>query len=197
MKKLFSSLIFIGLLMGAPAVYAQGMMGQIYNTNYTTAQNITDTANDEAKGKTIFDQLQSKQVDCKNLTDDDFDVLGDYFMGQMAGNGHASMNIMMTRMMGEEGEKQMHIVMGKRLSGCDSAAALPPQYQNFSAMPMISGYGYNYQDSAYQPSGNMMSGFGISNTYVSSWVSLILFWTVLVLLIVALAKYIKGSSKRK
>lgn len=194
MKKLTISLFFIGFLIGNPAAYAQGMMGQIYNTNFTTSQDIAETSKDEAKGKAIFEQLQSKRLECNKLTEDDFDTLGEYFMGQMMGNGHASMNAMMTQMMGEQGEKQMHVVMGKRLSGCDTAAALPSQYQNFS-MPMM--WSNIYRNSDYQPAGNMMKGFGTPNApIITEWITLILFWTVLVLVIISLVQHIR-KPKRK
>ena len=52
-------------------------------------------------------------------------MLGEYFMGQMAGDSHAAMNAMMIQAHGEDGEEQIHIVMGKRLSGCDTSAAFP------------------------------------------------------------------------
>src|SRR3989339_2047081 len=80
---------------------------------------------DEAAGKAVWDKLQNKQVVCKDLKDDDFDVLGDFFMGNMMGSNYAYMNQLMTQRLGENGEKQMHITMGKRLSGCDTNASFP------------------------------------------------------------------------
>ena len=56
-------------------------------------------------------------------------------MGQMIGTSHEAMNTMMEQMMGKEGEEQMHVVMGKRLSGCDTSAAIPSQGVGF--MPMM------------------------------------------------------------
>lgn len=94
------------------------------------------TAREEAEGKAVWDKLQTKQLECKNLTDDNFETLGEYFMGQMTGSSHEAMNTMMERMIGQAGEQQMHVVMGKRLSGCDtSAQVLPPQ--GVGLMPMI------------------------------------------------------------
>lgn len=77
-------------------------------------------------------------IDCKNLTDDDFDVLGDYYMGKMIGSSHAFMNIMMTQRFGDEGKKQIHIAMRKRLSGCDTNAAYP---EGAGTMISMMGYG--------------------------------------------------------
>lgn len=56
-------------------------------------------------------------------------------MGQMLGSSHESMNTMMGRMMGQEGEEQMHVVMGKRLSGCQSDTQIPQGGVGF--MPMM------------------------------------------------------------
>ncbi len=159
MKKITLSLVVVSFLMIAPLASAQGMMGQNWyggammnqypsSTQETPGQNgsssQTSSPDDVAKGEAVWTQLQSKKVTCKTLTDDDFDVLGDYFMNQMMGNGHDFMDTMMSQSLGNDGEKQMHIVMGKRYSGCDTTAALPQQYANFQGMmPMMYGNG-NY-----------------------------------------------------
>src|SRR3989344_3026298 len=78
------------------------------------------TAREEKEGKEIWEKLQVKKLLCKNLTDSNFESLGEYFMGQMAGDTekHAAMNQMMKSMMGDNAEEQMHIALGKRKSGC-------------------------------------------------------------------------------
>jgi len=86
---------------------------------------VRHTAREEKEGKELWDRLQAKEVACDNLSDEQFGALGEYFMGQMAGDSHAAMNAMMIQMHGEDGEEQIHIVMGKRLSGCDTSAAFP------------------------------------------------------------------------
>ncbi len=94
---------------------------------FVFAQENSSTTQDEAKGKQIWEQLQSKQINCGNLKDDDFELLGEYFMGQSIGNTerHTAMNQMMTSMMGEQIEKQMHITLGERYSGCTANASFP------------------------------------------------------------------------
>jgi len=194
MRKIALLAVFIGLLGTIPFADAQGMMGLNYD-NGANNQIIAETTADEAKGKAIWDRLQAKQVECNTLTEDDFDVLGDYFMGQMMGNGHAAMNERMSLMMGDQAEKQMHVAMGKRLSGCDSSAVIPSQYQKYLFMPMMSG-NYNNPDSTNRPWRNMMGGYGSFAFYFAGWVTLILFWTMLVFAILALARYVR-SAKRK
>ena|SRR3990167_4893233 len=130
------------------------------------------TAREEAEGKEIWDKIQTKELECKNLTDDNFEVLGEYFMGQTTGNSHETMNNMMVRMMGKEGEEQTHIIMGKRMSGCEETKG--------GGNSMM--YGWN----------NMMggwSGFGFG------WVAMLLFWLLLILGVVALIKWLITSGK--
>ncbi len=207
-KKIVCSLFFLGLLTIAPIASAQGMMdGYFNNSYYNNAQNVyaspeeqIQTAQDEEKGKAIWDQLQAKKVTCIDLKDDDYDVLGDYFMGLMLSNNHAAMNSRMSQMMGDEGEKQMHIVLGKRYSRCDTSAILPNQYQGFSyMMPMMGGVnfngysmmnGYNQQSAPW--SGGMMGiNYGLGGFSIFGWGTMVLLWALLILGIIALIKIIK------
>lgn len=111
-------LILFGL--NSPAIFAQNKDSH--------------TIREEAEGKAIWERLQAKEKTCAELSDDDFGALGEYFMGQMSGTSHEAMNITMEQMMGKEGEEQMHVVMGKRLSGCDTSAAIPSQGVGFIPM---------------------------------------------------------------
>lgn len=148
------------------------------------------TAREEAEGKEIWQKLQNKEISCADLLDDNFGALGEYFMGQMMGNSHSAMNQMMVNMMGEEGEEQVHIVMGKRLSGCDTAAVFPNQGIGFmSMMNMMTGgwsslFGFN-------PTNNMMNfgyGFGFFG-----WIFMVLWWVLIIAGIVALVKWLTGQ----
>jgi hypothetical protein len=185
-KKLFLVTMVASLLLAFPTkTLAQGMMGQFFNNSGSSAD-VSSTAKDEAEGKIIFDKLQSKQVTCQELSDDDFDVLGDYYMGQMAGSteAHAQMNARMTRMMGENGEKQMHIALGKRLSGCNTGAAYSPNNPNSGFAPMM-GYG-----------GGMMANF--YNNYGFNITPIIFLLAVIVIGSVFLIQFLgKNSNKRK
>ena len=94
------------------------------------------TAREEAEGKAAWEKLQTKELACKDLSDDNFGTLGEYFMGQMMGASHEAMNNMMIQMMGEQGEEQTHIAMGKRMSGCQPDAPMP-NMMNGSMMGMM------------------------------------------------------------
>ena len=119
------------------------------------------TAQGEAEGKVIWEKLQAKELNCEDLSDDNFHSLGMYFMGLMAGDSHEAMDTMMTQMMGEEGEDQMHIAMGKRLSGCEADAPIPQTMIGSGMIPMMGmmGGGGNSM-MGYSGWGNMMTGWG-------------------------------------
>lgn len=176
MKRIIILAIFIITLVTIPSmVFAQPMMG-----TQSAVSSDGHTAREETEGKEIWEKLQAKQLECKNLTDDNFEVLGEYFMGKMVGSSHEIMNNMMVRMIGEEGEKQMHIVMGKRNSGCDTAASFPQKGAGF--IPMM-GSGFV----------NMMGdwgGFGIFG-----WITMLVFWLLLILGVIALIRYLGNSGK--
>ena len=153
------------------------------------------TASEEVEGKEIWEKLQAKQLECKNLTDRNFEMLGEYFMGQSIGNTqrHALMNQMMASMMGEQGEEQMHIVMGKRLSGCDPNAQVPQNGWGFMPMMWMTGGGGNPMI-GYGGWGNMMGwgGFGIFG-----WIFMIIFWVLIILGVIALTRYLVRSGQEK
>ncbi len=172
------------------SVSAQGMMNWFGNSA-TSSSTVSSTAQEEAEGKAIWDKLQSKQLECKNLTDDNFDVLGEYVMGQSIGNTerHAAMNQMMQNMMGQNGETQMHISLGKRSSGCDTNASFP------------SGYGLPMMGWMMGGGGNPMMGYGGWNNWGNmmgwggfgfGWIFMIIFWILIILGVVALIRYLMG-----
>lgn len=148
------------------------------------------TAREEAEGKAVWEKLQAKELTCKDLSDEHFETLGEYFMGQMMGDSYEAMNMMMERMMGKEGEEQMHVVMGKRLSGCDTSAAFPTQGTGFTPMMgmMMGGsvpFNFNNQ------SNNSMMNFGSSSF---GWIFMFLWWALVIAGIVALIRWLMTQS---
>ena len=204
MKKiLFITILLSALLFVPSSTFAQGMM----NWTSTPSGAVSDdhTAQEEAEGKEIWEKLQAKQLECKNLTDEQYGFLGEYFMGQSIGDTqrHAFMNQMMMNMMGEEGEEQMHIAMGKRMSGCEPNAQVPSSGAGF--MPMMNmmmaplRQGFEGQGGG----GNPMMGFGWNNMmggwggFGLGWLSMLLFWGILILGVVALIRYLTKSGDNK
>src|SRR3989338_3704811 len=193
MKKLFLTAIFLFTLLLTPSVtFAQGMMGN-WTSSPSSVTSDDHTAGEEIEGKEIWNKLQTKQLECKNLTDEQYGSLGEYFMGQSIGNTqrHILMNQMMTSMMGEEGEEQAHIAMGKRLSGCEPNAQVPSNGVGFMPMMwMMGGGGNSMMGTGW---GNMMggwNGFGLLG-----WIPMLLFWILLILGVVALIRYLGRSSQ--
>jgi len=180
MKKLIFA-IFATIVIGSFAanVNAQ-MMGGFSNAAVDWNEVVEHTAREEREGKELWNKLQTKEVACENLDDEQFGVLGEYFMGQMAGDSHAAMNAMMIQAHGEEGEEQIHIVMGKRFSGCDTSAAFPAISGGWMPMMNMMWGGVNF---GFLPFG----GFG--------WIFMILWWVLIIAGIVALIKWLASQSR--
>jgi len=195
MKKLFlTATILFTLLLTPSTSFAQGMMDN-WTGSPSSITSDDHTAREELEGKETWEKLQAKQLECKNLTDEQYGSLGEYFMGQSIGNTqrHALMNQMMTNMMGEEGEEQAHIAMGKRLSGCEPNAQVPSNGVGFMPMMwMMGGGGNSMMGTGW---GNMMggwNGFGLLG-----WIPMLLFWILLILGVVALLRYLGRSGQQQ
>src|SRR3989344_1596664 len=178
MKKLIFTIISVSVIGSFATSTNAQMMGGFSNSSADWDAVVGHTLREEQEGKEVWDKLQAKELACENLSDEQFGVLGEYFMGQMAGDSHAAMNAMMIQAHSEEGEEQIHIVMGKRLSGCDTLAAFPAGSGGW--MPMM----------------NMMfplrQGFGGQG---GSWVFMILWWVLIIAGIVALIKWLTSQSR--
>ena len=193
MKKLLLIIILLFTLTVIPSMtFAQGMMGNWTSSSSSVASD-DHTAREEAEGKEIWEKLQAKQLECKDLTDENYGSLGEYYMGQMTGSSHAAMNTMMERMMGKEGEEQMHIVMGKRLSGCDTNANFPQNGVGFMPMMWMMGGGGNPM-MGYGGWNNMMGWNGLGSL---GWIPMLIFWVLLILAVVALIRYLGRSSQQQ
>lgn len=208
MKRFFVLLTFIITIVTIPsAVFAQGIPAPSAVEEMGSQSEVSSdghTAREEAKGKEIRDTLQAKQLTCNDLTDENFEALGEYFMGQTIGNTqrHAAMNQMMKNMMGEEGEEQMHITLGKRSSGCDTNAPLPSGYNGMPMMQWMMGsasapWGFG----GTKGGGNSMTGnwgnpmFGGWGGFGLGWVFMILFWALIILGIIALVKWMLSGGR--
>ncbi|MBI4136398.1 MAG: SHOCT domain-containing protein [Candidatus Vogelbacteria bacterium] len=182
MKKLIFVILAVSVVGSfAPSANAQMMGARLpdgqgfSNTKVDWNKVVEHTAREEQEGKELWDKLQAKEVACENLSDEQFGVLGEYFMGQMAGDSHAAMNAMMIQTHGEEGEEQIHIVMGKRLSGCDASAVFPAGSGGW--MPMLNTMNFGF---------GSLGGFG--------WIFMILWWVLIIAGIVALIKWLTTQS---
>ncbi len=186
-KKLVILTSLITALILPVNAFAQGIMGSPSSPQTDTRPAVSingHTAVEEAEGKEIWNKLQSGQLECNSLTDDQYTSLGEYFMGQMMGSSHEAMNNMMIQMMGEEGEKQMHVAMGKRSSVCDPD--VQSSSNGFVFMPMMGG-------GSYLVGGLSEKGTDIFG--VLSGISMFTFWLFLVLGVVALGRHLARSGR--
>lgn len=169
------------------------MMDNFSNTAVDWNEVVEHTAREEQEGKEIWNKLQAKEVACDNLNDEQFGVLGEYFMGQMAGNSHAAMNAMMIQAHGEDGEEQIHITMGKRLSGCDTSAEFPAISGGWMPMMNMMWGGWSSPFGNNSTNNMMNLGFGLLGGF--GWVFMILWWILIIAGIVALIKWLTGQSR--
>lgn len=172
-----------------------GMMG---SWTYPAASSTLSASDTQmiTEGKALYAQLQAKQISCSQLTSDNYEQLGEYFMDQATGASHAAMDSMMSGVMGEQGDQAIHIAWGEQYSGCVANATLSngswnsmmqgggstPWNKNYGFMPMMGYYGeYNY--------GPMM-GYGYG---WFGWIFDVLFWILIVFGIVMLVRRLNHS----
>ncbi len=193
MKKIILSLFVVSLFIFTGTAYAQmGMMGgyeQYGNTALVSVQN------SEARGalKEIYQtqgvDSQSK-IDCSKVTDDQFDKLGDAYMGGMLSN--ETQHEFMDNMMGGEGSdslRQAHVNMGRSYLGCWSNYSSGPVY-----MPMMNGYG---SESNSGSGWGTMSHFGTSgNGFLCLWAISIFYLVWLTVGILAIVWLWRKVSKK-
>ena len=180
MKKWLAVISVLGTsLLFSGNVFVQGMMD--FSNSSIDASTIQSQQQEEQEGKTLLDSLSNKTITCSQVTDADFEKIGEYFMGQSIGDTarHITMNEMMKRMMSEQGEEQAHIAMGKRLSGCDTSAVFPSR-TTVGFMSMMGG-GVNF---GYMP----FSGIG--------GLLMILWWVLVIIGIVTVIKWLSDQSRK-
>lgn len=145
---------------------------------------------EEIAGKAILDKLKSGEINCSKLVDNDFEFLGEYFMGSMMGSSHENMNDRLKQSLGEAGEVNMHISLGKRMSGCDTSAEYPAGFSGFS--PMMGGYRNQGQGTFGDNKFNMM-GFG-NGFYGFGWIFMVVLWALIIASFVLVIKKIAFPS---
>jgi putative membrane protein len=170
------------------------LFGGLVMSHEALAQTDNHTAREEAEGGIVWQKLQSGEVECSDLPDEDFGVLGEYFMGQMLGDSHAAMNEMMMQIHGEEGEEQIHVVTGKRLSGCDTSASFPMSSGGWMPVMNMMWGGWPSLDSNFSNNTNNMMNFGYGFGFFG-WIFMILFWVLVIMGIVALGRWLSNQSR--
>jgi len=187
MKKFIFAILTVVVVGSFSSVANAQMMGSFSNSSADWNEVVEHTSREEKEGKELWDKFQAKEIACANLNDEQFGVLGEYFMGQMMGNSHAAMNAMMIRAHGEEGEEQIHITMGKRLSGCDTSASVTGTNGGWMPMMNMMWGGWSSPFSTNQ-SNNSMMNFGFMPFGGFGWIFMLVFWGFIIWMIVSLIR---------
>lgn len=185
--------VVVFFLLGAlfVPVHAQ-MMGQWnWNTQGSGSSTLSiEDQEDIATGQKLYEQLQNKQISCSNVQPADFDKIGEYVMQEQLGNNsqtHAQMNQAMQRMMGQQGEENMHIILGERATNCSTNASSSSNNSSFNREGVLPMMGWNW-GSGMMGWGGALGAFGIFAG---------IFWLVslidLILLGIWLWKQIRGN----
>src|SRR3989339_1509171 len=194
MKKIIFT-ILASVIVGSFAGVANAqMMGGFSKSTADWEEVVEHTAREEQEGNEVWDRLQAKEIACTDLDDEQFGVLGEYFMGQMMGDSHAAMNAMMIQVHGEDGEEQIHIVMGKRLSGCDTSVTVSGISGGW--IPMMNMMTGGWSTSSGLNTTNSMMNFGYGFGFFG-WIFMILWWALVLVAIVALIKWLTGQSSTR
>jgi|GEM_PF-197862 len=195
-KIILSVLTIVGFIgFGLQTASAHTGDERVVQTSVDQNKSVIDS--ESAEGKIIQERIQSKELSCGDLKDGDFEKLGDYYMEQMIGNNHAAMDTMMQNMIGAKKNDEMHIVMGKRLSGCDSSAFFSNEGVGF--MPTISMMGGNnmmgnWSGPNNNKLNNFMMNFGYGGFSVFGLLWMILWWGLIIVGIIALTRWLNNKS---
>lgn len=200
MKKIIFSVFAVGFLALAGSAHAQmGMMGNYWQSGSQAQPAQSEELNGVLKGVYSSQNVSSQaEVDCSKVSDEQFEKLGDAYMGVMLPN--EQQHEAMDNMMGGEGSaslRQAHINMGRSYLGCWSSYNSGPVY-----MPMMGGFGGMMNGGNYFSPNGMMGGYGSGWNMMGGYyggfgwlhlITMILVWSLLVLGIVALAKWLKKN----
>ncbi len=162
MKKIVViGLVLSVLFFAAPHASFAQMMGDYSGQATPTQSDLQDEQNMQNAGLKIYQELQSGKITCQNLTSDNYEKLGEYFMGQSAGStqNHVYWDQRIQSMMGDSGDTQMHIVWGERGSGCLTNAPIPSNAPSFLNGMM------NYQGSNTTKGGGSYPMMGLGDGY--------------------------------
>ena len=159
-----------------------------------------DISVDDALGVILQIQGVSEvsQIDCDKVSAENLEALGDAAMGKMLGS--PEQHEIMDKMMGGEGSeslKTVHKNMGLNYLGCSASTGFNPGMMN-----MMTGNWSNFNN--LKNYNSMMGNFGFNNMMgwgwgwsLFGWVTMILFWVLTVVVIVALIKWLLADKNKK
>lgn len=203
MKKIFTVLFVLGLLTAGTASAQMGMMGSTGQNANAYAESDKDANISVALQEIYKSQNVSarEQVDCSKVTDLQLIKLGDAVMGY--GITEAQHSAMENMMGGEEAAmtKQAHTNMGRAYLGCWSNYQSGPMNMSMMmggsyvkpAQTVGTDAGYPGRGEGMMYGGNY-GGWGMMGGYSGfGGLTMVLVWTLLILGIVALVKWLKKN----
>ena len=84
MKKIIFTILAAVIVGSFAGVANAQMMGGFSNSSADWDAVVEHTLREEQEGKEVWNKLQTNELACESLNDEQFGVLGEYFMGQMA-----------------------------------------------------------------------------------------------------------------
>lgn len=122
---------------------------------------LAQTGSEETQGAQLLQSVQQGDKGCSDLSNSDFELVGESWMGRVFGNSqaHESMNRLMAAMMGSSGEVQMHEYMGRRVAGC-GGGTVPGSFGRLMGMMAMMGGQYGYGAGTSSGQGNSGQGYG-------------------------------------
>ncbi len=117
------TLVFTGSRTNHGMMSGNNIMGSMNTTNTSpSTQKVVQIKLEEVEGQKLLQSIKSNSKTCKDLSQDNFEKIGDYVMRQRVGSSekHAVMDANMEQMMGKDQNVQMHIALGKNATGCSS-----------------------------------------------------------------------------
>lgn len=158
-------------------------------------------ADEQREGQQILRSVDGGDRRCSDLSNADFERVGEYVMGRMAGStrAHEQMNQLMANMMGGRGTEQMHEFMGRRFTGCGGSRTPGGFGSMMGSMGMMGGAMMGGGSGAQSGYGSMM-GRASSGDEDDDWdggpAAIVMIVLMAALLAVVTALLLRGSRRR-
>ncbi len=178
-KTIFAILAASFFVLAGTASAQVGMMGNYWQNGIIAPPQSQDLNNVLESIYTDHNVTGQAEVICNKVTDDQFEKLGDAYMGAMLPN--EQQHQAMENMMGGEGSaslRQAHINMGRSYIGCWSNYNSGPIY-----MPMLGSFKATNWPAMM---GGYYGGYGSFG-----WITMFLIWAVLILGIATAVKWLR------
>ena len=144
-------------------------------------------ASAQREGQRLLRSVEDGSRACSDLSNGNFETIGEYVMGRMVGSAaaHEQMDELMRSMMGAGSEERMHVFMGRRFTDC-GAGTVPGEFGGMMGMMGMMGGG-SYRAADGGRFGAMMGSSGVDQSSDDGWSGAAIVMTVFMGLLVAAA----------